>query len=140
SADGTTWAPIGTLNSAPFDTILWNTGGVADGVYQLRLIVRDVAGNSSTSATVANVRIDNTPPTTSQNDPGAYLRATKTLTGSAADSGSGVDHVDFQRAPTSGGPWTTIGTATSAPYSTSFDTTTVADGHYDFRTVAVDVA
>src|SRR5207247_1720047 len=61
-------------------------------------------------------------------------------TGSAADSGSGVDHVDFQRAPTNGGPWTTIGTATSAPYSTSFDTTTVADGHYDFRTVAVDVA
>src|SRR5207237_672775 len=63
------------------------------------------------------------------------------LTGSAADgAGSGVDHVDFQRAPSSGGSWTTIGSDVSAPYSTSFDTTTVTDGHYDFRTVAVDVA
>ncbi|TML19511.1 MAG: hypothetical protein E6G32_12085 [Actinobacteria bacterium] len=141
SADGTTWATIGTLTSAPFDTLNWNTVGIADGVYQLRIVVTDVAGNVTGSTPVANVRIDNTPPTTSQDDPGAYLRLTKTLTGSAADSGgSGIDHVDFQRAPTSGGPWTTIGTATSAPYSTSFDTLGVTDGHYDFRTVAVDVA
>ena len=141
SADGTTWATIGTLTSAPFDTLNWNTVGIADGVYQLRIVVTDVAGNVTGSTPVANVRIDNTPPTTSQDDPGAYLRLTKTLTGSAADSGgSGIDHVDFQRALTSGGPWTTIGTATSAPYSTSFDTLGVTDGHYDFRTVAVDVA
>jgi hypothetical protein len=142
SANGTTWAPIGTLNSAPFGTILWNTSGVSDGVYQLRVVVLDVAGNSTTSSTVPNVRIDNTPPTTSQNDPGQYLRGTKTLTGSAADSGSGIDHVDFQRAPTGGGPWTTIGTDTTpgAGFQVSFDTTSVPDGHYDFRTVAYDVA
>ena len=84
--------------------------GVTDGVYQLRIVVSDVAGNTTTSSTVPNVRIDNTVPTTSQNDPGQYLRATKTLTGSAADSGSGIDHVDFQRAPTGGGSWTTIAT------------------------------
>ncbi|MDQ2969172.1 MAG: chitobiase/beta-hexosaminidase C-terminal domain-containing protein, partial [Actinomycetota bacterium] len=142
SADGTTWAPIGTLNSAPFDTLLWNTTGVADGVYQLRIVVRDVAGNTTTSSTVPNVRIDNTPPTTSQNDPGQYLRATKTLTGSAADSGSGIDHVDFQRALTGGGSWTTIGTDSTPAdgFQVSFDTTTVSDGHYDLRTVAYDVA
>ena len=142
SADGTTWAAIGTLNSAPFDTILWNTTGVTDGVYQLHVVVRDVAGNTTTSAAVPNVRIDNTVPTTSQNDPGQYLRATKTLTGSAADSGSGIDHVDFQRAPTGGGSWTTIATD-STPldgFQVNFDTTTVSDGHYDFRTVAYDVA
>src|SRR5207244_5497786 len=92
SSDGTTWAAIGTLASAPFDTILWNTTGVADGVYQLRIVVHDVAGNSAPSAAVTNVRIDNTPPTTSQDDPGTYLRGTKTLTGSAAASGSGIDH------------------------------------------------
>src|SRR5207247_623691 len=73
SADGTTWAPIGTLSSAPFDTVLWTTTGVADGIYQLRIVVRDVAGNSTASASVTNVRIDNTPPTTSQDDPGQYL-------------------------------------------------------------------
>ena len=143
SADGTTWASIGTLNSAPFDTILWNTTGVTDGVYQLHASsCATSAGNTTTSAAVPNVRIDNTVPTTSQNDPGQYLRATKTLTGSAADSGSGIDHVDFQRAPTGGGSWTTIATD-STPldgFQVSFDTTTVSDGHYDFRTVAYDVA
>ena len=122
--------------------MLWNTTGVTDGVYQLHVVVLDVAGNTTTSAAVPNVRIDNTVPTTSQNDPGQYLRATKTLTGSAADVGSGIDHVDFQRAPTGGGSWTTIATD-STPldgFQASFDTTSVSDGHYDFRTVAYDVA
>src|SRR5439155_3200787 len=51
-------------------------------------------------------------------------------------------HVDFQRAPTGGGSWTTIATD-STPldgFQVSFDTTAVSDGHYDFRTVAFDVA
>src|ERR671935_746409 len=56
------------------------------------------------------------------------------------DTGSGVDHVEFQRSPAGAGSWTTIGSDSSSPYSASFDTTTVADGHYDFRTVAYDVA
>ncbi|MFL5945446.1 MAG: Ig-like domain-containing protein [Gaiellaceae bacterium] len=142
SSDGSSWAPIGTLTSTPYDSILWNTTGVADGVYQLRIVVHDVAGNSAASAAVMNVRIDNTPPATSQNDPGQYLRATKTLTGSAADSGSGMDHVDFQRAPTGGGSWTTMATDSTPGdgFQASFDTTSVSDGHYDFRTVAFDVA
>jgi Bacterial Ig domain/Bacterial Ig-like domain len=142
SADGTTWASIGTLSTAPFDSIIWNTLGVTDGVYHLHLVIHDVAGNVTTSAEVPNVRIDNTPPTTSQDDPGPFLRATKSLTGSAADSGSGVDRVDFERAPTGSGSWTTIATD-STPLDglqANFDTTSVADGHYDFRTVAYDVA
>ena len=142
SSDGTTWATIGTNNSPPLNDILWNTTGVADGVYQLRIVVYDVAGNSTASTPVTNVRIDNTAPTTSQNDPGQYLRATKTLTGSAADSGSGIDHVDFERAPTGGGSWTTIATDSTPGdgFQASFDTTGVSDGHYDLRTVAYDVA
>jgi Bacterial Ig domain/Bacterial Ig-like domain len=142
SSDGATWAPIGTLGSASFDSIGWDTTAVSDGVYQLHVVVRDAAGSESTSTAVTNVRIDNTTPTTSQNNPGQFLRATKTLTGSAADSGSGVDHVDFQRAPTGGGSWTTIATD-SIPgdgFQASFDTTLVSDGHYDLRTVAYDVA
>src|SRR5216684_9207653 len=72
-----------------------------------------------------------------------------TLTGTAADpndpqggAGSGVDNVDFQVSPAGAGTWTTVGTDTTAPYSASFDTTTALtpDGHYDFRTVAYDVA
>ncbi|MFL5946424.1 MAG: Ig-like domain-containing protein, partial [Gaiellaceae bacterium] len=142
SSDGSTWAAIGTNSSAPFDNMFWNTSAVADGVYQLHVVVRDVAGNETTSAAVTSVRVDNTAPTTSQNDPGAYVRATKTLTGSAADSGSGVDHVDFQRTPAGGSSWTTIATDSTPGdgLQVSFDTTAVADGHYDLRTVAYDVA
>src|SRR5262249_52331835 len=80
-------------------------------------------------------------------DPGQYLRQTVTLTGSANDpddsfavAGSGIDHVDFQVSAAGQNSWTTVGTATTAPYSASLDTTTLADGHYDFRTPAYDVA
>ena len=142
SANGTTWASIGTNTSPPFNDVLWNTALVADGVYQLRIIVSDAAGNSTTDVLGSTIRIDNTPPTTSQNDPGQYLRTTKTLTGSASDAGSGIDHVDFERAPTGGGSWTTIATDSTPGdgFQASFDTTSVSDGHYDFRTVAYDVA
>ena len=142
SANGTTWASIGTNTSPPFDNVLWNTALVADGIYQLRIIVSDAAGNSTTDVLGSTIRIDNTPPTTSQNDPGQSLRATKTLTGSASDAGSGIDHVDFERAPTGGGSWTTIATDSTPGdgFQASFDTTSVSDGHYDFRTAAYDVA
>ena len=120
---------------------------MTDGIYQMQVLVTDFAGNTTTSATVANVKIDNTPPVTSQDDPGQYLRATINLTGTAADPldpqnqpGSGVDHVDFQVSPAGANTWTTAGTSTTAPYSVSLDTTTLTDGHYDFRTVAYDVA
>src|SRR2546430_1933167 len=90
---------------------------------------RSIAPSTTAAAASTNGRTHNTPRTTRQDDPGAYLRLPKTLTGSAADSGgSGIDPVAFQRAPSGGGAWTTIGTDTTAPYSTSFDTTTVADG------------
>ncbi len=138
SADGITWAPTPQL---------WATDGISDGVYQLHVVVTDFAGNSTTSTTVASVKVDNTPPVTSQDDPGQYLRSTITLTGTAGDpddpqgvAGSGVEHVEFQVSPAGAGTWTTVGSTTTAPYSASFDTTSLADGRYDFRTLAFDVA
>ena len=140
SSDGITWAPIASPAA-------WDTTQITDGVYNMHVLVTDHAGNSTTSVTVANVKIDNTQPVTAQDDPGAFLRSTITLSGTAADpndpqgvAGSGVDHVDFQVSPTGANSWTTVGTATTAPYTASFDTSTLADGHYDFRTVAYDVA
>ena len=140
SADGSTWATI--ANPAA-----WDTTAVTNGIYQMQVLVTDFAGNTTTSATVANVKIDNAPPVTSQNDPGQFLRATINLTGTAADPldpqnqpGSGVDHVDFQVSPAGAGTWSTVGTSTGPAYSASFDTTGLSDGHYDFRTVAYDVA
>src|SRR5439155_619894 len=136
SANGTTWAPIGTLNSAPFDTILWNTSGVADGVYQLRLVVRDVAGNAATSATVANVRIDNTLPTATIDNPGAYLRGAVNLTSSTGDPGganaSGVVTVAYEYSTNGGGTWQSTGA--------NFNSTAVPDGNVSLHVVATDAA
>src|SRR5581483_7347744 len=58
------------------------------------------------------------------------VRGTVSLTGTAADGGAGVASFAFQRSPAGAGSWTTIGTDGSSPYSTSFDTTGVADGLY----------
>jgi hypothetical protein len=71
------------------------------------------------------------------NDPGQYLRGTKTLSATASD-GVGVQSVAIQRKATSGSTWTTICTDTTSSYSCSLTTTTLADGLYDFRAVAID--
>jgi hypothetical protein len=41
----------------------WNTTAVADGSYDLRAVVRDQAGNSTSSTVISAARIDNTAPT-----------------------------------------------------------------------------
>ncbi|HYM63122.1 MAG TPA: Ig-like domain-containing protein [Gaiellaceae bacterium] len=134
-----TWTPIDTDSSAPY-SVDWLTGGVSDGDYDLRAVTTDGAGNSFTSGSVT-VEVDNTAPSASLDDPGANLRGTVSLTGTAGDpGGSGVASLAFQRSPAGGGTWTTIHTDTSSPYSASFDTTGVSDGLYDLRAVATDVA
>src|SRR5262249_21902447 len=61
------------------------------------------------------------------------------ISATASDTGgAGVASVAFQRKPSGGGSWTTIASDATAPYSVSFDTTSVADGVYDFRSVATD--
>ena len=72
---------------------------------------------------------------------GAFLRgASVTVSSDSADAGSGVASAEFQRRPAGGGPWTTIDTDTSAPYSVSWDTTALTDGDYDLRVVTTDQA
>jgi hypothetical protein len=76
--------------------------------------------------------VDNTAPGAAMNDPGAYLRATVPLTANAADAGSGVATVAFQRSPAGAGAWTAV--------PASWDTTGVADGLYDLRVTVTDNA
>ena len=61
AAGSTTWTEICTDTVAPFGCA-WNTVSLADGLYDLRAVATDVAGNTTTSATVANRRADNTAP------------------------------------------------------------------------------
>ncbi len=106
-----------------------------------RYSVADNAGNVAVATSPNQAKSDTDAPASAEDDPGANLRQTVVLTSSASDTGgSTVASVAFQRRPAGGGPWTTIGADTTAPYSFSFDTTTVADGLYDLRSVATDKA
>ena len=134
------WTTACTSAGAPF-SCAWSTMGVADGVYDLRAVATDAAGNTATSAVVSSRRVDNTAPATaSLSDPGSPLGGTVSLSASASDAGSGIASVRVERAPANGSTWTAVCTATTSPYSCTWDTTAVADALYDLRVVATDVA
>ena len=92
---------ICTTSADPFScTLVTTAGATPDGTYDLRAIAVDAAGNTTTSSTVSR-QIDNSQPSVSLVDPGAYLRGTVTLTANAY-TGSGVTSVSIQRAPADG--------------------------------------
>lgn len=137
-AGTSTWTDVCTASAPPF-TCAFATTAAGDGLYDLRAIATDAAGNATSSATVASRRVDNTAPAATLADPGAYLRGTVTLTSTASDGGSGLASVEVQRAPTGTTAWTDIcSTPTASPCS--FATPGVADGVYDLRVLATDAA
>lgn len=138
-SSGSTWATACSDTTAPYSCDA-DTTGVADDLYDLRARAVDGAGNETISAALTNIRVDNTVPTVSLTDPGAYLRQTITLNATASDGGSGMASVLFEYKLTADSSWTTICTDATSPYSCSFNTTSVIDGDYDFRATATDVA
>jgi hypothetical protein len=56
----TTWTDVCTFAAAPF-TCAWDTTTVANGLYSFRAVLLDGSGKTTTSTTVANRQIDNTP-------------------------------------------------------------------------------
>src|SRR5262249_50010268 len=99
------------------------------------------AGNVETVKSTT-VLIDATPPACPSCSAADYLRGTVTLGASPAADGSGIKSVAFEYSPAGAGTWTAIGTDATgpAPYTTDWDTTVVADGHYDLRIVITDNA
>ena len=111
-----------------------------DGSHTIDYYSVDNVGNTE-AVRHATVTIDTQPPSGAPVDPGSVLAGTVALADpSPTDPGAGVASVAFQRSPHGAGTWTTIGTATSAPWSVSFDTTAVSDGQYDLREVISDAA
>ena len=135
-----TWTQIGVDTTAPF-TADFDTTGVADGNYDFRAVATDLGGFDGTSA-LESSRVDNTVPTVSISDPasGAVVGGPNVhIAANAVDAGSGVASVQFEQRPASGGAFTAIGTDTSSPYETSWDTTGL-NGAYELRAVATDAA
>ncbi len=132
-AGASTWTPV---------TNPWDTTSVADGLYDLHVVVTNTIGGVTTSAPVTDRLVDNTSPGGGGGPGGQYLSGTVTLTASPTDSGAGVVSVEFQYRPTGSGPWTTIDTDTdgSDGWSADWDTTSVPDGDYDIQAVVTDGA
>jgi hypothetical protein len=136
---GGSWTNICTAASS-IVTCSWNTAALADGLYDLRTQSTDVAGNTGTSPIVSNRRLDNIAPTATMTAPAANLTGSVTLASTSADgaNGTGVASVRYEYKLSSGSTWTTACTGLTTPFTCSFDTSTVADGLYDFRAVAID--
>src|SRR5581483_4948437 len=145
-----TWTTIGTDSSAAGGwNVSWDTtgGSYPDGRYDLRVTLRDVAGNVSAPSTPTTVTVDNTAPSGTVTSPiaAADVRGASVTLASAdaADgSGSGVASTAFQVSPHGANTWTTVGTDSSAAggWNVSWDTTggSYPDGQYDARVVVTD--
>jgi hypothetical protein len=132
----TTWKTLCTVTAAPY-SCRFDTTTVPDGSYGFRAVATDVAGTTSTSATVASRLVDNTVSAVSMEDPGAFLAGTVGLAATASSS-AGVTSVRLQYAPAGTPTWTDVCTDTASPFTCAWDTTTATDGLYDLRAVLLD--
>ena len=136
--DAGPWKTLCSNLTAPY-TCTWNTPSFANDYYDLRATA--TAGSTSvTSAVVLDVLVDNQAPTVTMLDPGTPLSGTRTFEATATDAHSGVAQVVVQYAPNGSSTWSTLCTVANAPYSCRYDTTKLADGSYQFRAIATDVA
>lgn len=145
SVDGT---PLGAPASIAPYAMVWNTAGATNGLHVLRATASDAAGHERTSTPVTVVvnneprdpalrtGPDAIPPVVGVLLPsaGADVRGTVTVLATAADSG-GIAGVYFTVDGIAVGA-----SVTSAPYSTTWDTRTVANGPHTLRALARDVA
>jgi hypothetical protein len=136
----TAWTQVCVDVDAAYGCSNLDTTPYPDGLYEARAIVLDKAGFSTTTATIT-VRIDNTAPSSATlANPGSVVKGAVTLTGTAADAGSGVASWTAQYRVSPSGTWTDICSDAAASYSCSWATTGVTDGTYDLRAVARDAA
>jgi len=132
-----TWLSLGPADSEAPYSASWDVD--PDGNRALRAVA---SNGAETGSDVINVTIDRTDPTRALTAPadGAFVAATLTLSATAADEGSGVESVVFERRPGGGAGWTTIASDASPPYAVEWDSSGLSDGDHDLRVVATDVA
>ena len=137
-----TWSNLGAADTVTPYSTTWDTTTYSDGLFDLRVITTDNLGITFTSATIANVRVDNTAPTGSITAPAAnafVAGASVAVSASSADTGSGVSSAQFQTSPHGASTWTNLGAAdTTSPYGVTWNTTTYTAGQYDLQVVTTD--
>ena len=131
----TTWIDLcsGTTNPR---TCNLDTTALPEGNRELRAVVRDGAGHIAQTTPIQR-EIDNTPPVTTPSVP-PQASGPVTVSAEATDTGSGIASVTFQAFYM--GQWTNICVDTTAPYSCTTDSSSVADGAYQVRVITTDNA
>jgi Bacterial Ig domain/Chitobiase/beta-hexosaminidase C-terminal domain/PASTA domain len=133
SANADSWTSIGVDPSDPY-SVDWNTTALADGAYDLRIVVTDNAGNSGPSSLVEDRVVDNTAPTKPLAFTGTVSGRTFSLSWRAASDNSGT--ISVYRIYANGVPVKTVsGSSRSAPMGIFRLTDTRA-----FQVAAVDGA
>lgn len=141
---GSGQSSLGGVASSTYTCAL-STSALADGNYSLRSGTFDVAHNNQTVSLPFG--IDNTKPIAALTAPvqGSTQTGTFTITGTATDTLSGVDHVDIYLAHN---PWSAGGYAVNKQSATydpetgafSYHATGIPDGAYDVKAVVYDKA
>jgi hypothetical protein len=131
--DGTN---LGAEDTTALYSVSWNTTTAGNGAHTLSAIARDAAGNKATASVSVTVSNDTTPPTVSMTSPanGASVSGTITVSATASDN-VGVAGVQFQLDGVNLGVQDT-----ASPYSTSWNSTTVANGSHTLSAIARDAA
>lgn len=127
-----------TLTAAPY-TYTWDVSGLAAGQYSLRAVAYDAAGNTAadddTTVTVQSAVMDTQAPTVQITAPAdqAMVTGQVALQATATDD-FGVSVVEFLVDGVS------VGQASAAPYTVTWDASTVADGAHVIAAQARDAA
>jgi len=132
-ASATAWTTCVLDDTDPFSCQL-ATGPLANGSYEFRATATDSAGNTAVTA-VATRTVDNTVASTSITSPaaGTTVRGIVAVT-AAASSSQGVTSVRIE-ARLAGGTFAAVCTDTTSPYTCSVDTSGIASGQYEIRSV-----
>jgi hypothetical protein len=137
--DGDSWLTVASATAEPFEAP-FDTTVLADGRYELRASA--VTRDGQTGATAARPhRIDNTPPLVRLDVPDkGFIAGTVQLEARAHDEGSGVESILIELRPEEG-RWSDLARVEEEPVlEHTWDTSKLADGHYDLRVVARDRA
>jgi peptidoglycan/xylan/chitin deacetylase (PgdA/CDA1 family) len=134
SVDGTT---VGTASSGSPWAVNWDSSTVGDGNHTITATAVDASGLSSQASVSVNVKntVTYAAPTVSLTAPAdgsTVTGATDLTANAAADTGASVARIDFSV------DGTVVGTDTTAPYSMSWDSTTVGDGSHSITAHVYD--
>jgi hypothetical protein len=126
---------LGDVTATPFG-MNWDSTGALSGPHVLSAVARDAAGNQSETSVTINVSNDTTAPSVTVSSPaaGTIVHGVVTLGATASDD-VGVVGVQFRLDGADLGA--ELG---SAPYTFSWNTTTVANGTHSITAVARDAA